>query len=653
MNTVWTRVALVGLIIVAAMSSAMAQAPVLARKNLFRDFRGQNDVNLTSGDRLQLGANVQGGSLNTSIQGIFEAADPSKSFVTSTLPCAPLTDNANFCAIAPPFSPARMQGVWKAKFTNASGSTTITMPDPSVIPLDIVPFPVNVNIVTDNSGNPTISWTIPDGANINYVRVTVFDKSQLRVNGTAQQIEYANIDPSVTSYTPTSALAVGGNYALNIQLVRTRDGGPVVDNTGNSNFLSRSSAFYSFTKPDTASAPPAQLPQVSANEVFSFNVTDVSPDEECAIDPPVAVGYDYATGPNDPNFKSVKLPVIGSSSYTVSYTSQNTTLPTVVAVAPNQQFFFPEGGVSKFSVRGIETIAALSPSNGGAFVTGLTFSARGSFTGTMTPFTIGNNVFASVLPSSRSVSVGQTATAFATIINNGDADVSGCSIAPAGTIAASFSYQTYDKVAGALTGSPNTPVTIPAKGHQDFVIGLTPTDPIAPTDVAFAFVCSSTAESVPTILGVNSLQFSAEANPVPDIVALAATASGDGYVNVDPSTTTGAFAVAAVNVGNTADITVSADTGGSTLPLTLSLCETNPDGSCKATPSAAVTTSIASLTTPTFSIFAIQSAPITPDPATKRIFVRFKDANGVVRGSTSVAVQTHAAPDSVQIVRAD
>ncbi len=52
------------------------------------------------------------------------------------------------------------------------------------------------------------------------------------------------------------------------------------------------------------------------------------------------------------------------------------------------QFFFPEGGVGAFTVTGIETSAMLDPANATAFITGLTFSAAGSFTGTMTPLTV-------------------------------------------------------------------------------------------------------------------------------------------------------------------------------------------------------------------------------------------------------------------------
>ena len=59
-------------------------------------------------------------------------------------------------------------------------------------------------------------------------------------------------------------------------------------------------------------------------------------------------------------------------------------------------------------------------------------------------------------------------------------------------------------------------------------------------------------------------------------MALAATTSGDGIVNIPGPTATGVFAVATVNLGAAAEITVSADTGGASLPVAVSICETNP-----------------------------------------------------------------------------
>jgi hypothetical protein len=53
-----------------------------------------------------------------------------------------------------------------------------------------------------------------------------------------------------------------------------------------------------------------------------------------------------------------------------------------------------------------------------------------------------------------------------------------------------------------------------------------------------------------------------------------------------------------------------------------------------------VTTTIAAGATPTFSVFLDAVGAVPFDPANSRVFVRFKDAGGVTRGSTSVAVRT-------------
>jgi hypothetical protein len=242
-----------------------------------------------------------------------------------------------------------------------------------------------------------------------------------------------------------------------------------------------------------------------------------------------------------------------------------------------------------------------------------------------------------VLPSSRSVQGGNTATAFATIINAGSTTAIGCGISVLTSIAASFSYQATNP-ANQLVGNPNTPVNIGAGAVQNFIISLTPTAAIVPTDVQFSFDCSNT-NPAPINVGLNTLLFSASAAPVPDIVALAA-ASG-GIANIPGTNGTGAFAVATVNVGATGSITASADTGGATLPLNISLCQTDPiTGVCISVIGPNVTTQINANATPTFGIFVQGSGNVLFDPATNRIFVRFKDAGGVTRGSTSVAVRT-------------
>jgi hypothetical protein len=247
---------------------------------------------------------------------------------------------------------------------------------------------------------------------------------------------------------------------------------------------------------------------------------------------------------------------------------------------------------------------------------------------------------AAILPSSRSVQVGAIATVFATVINDGATTASGVSVAPATSIPGSFTYQTTDPATNQPTGTPNSSVDIAPGAAQTFVLSFAPSAPISATDVSFNFAGSNTVPVTP-IAGVNTLLLSASPAPVPDIVALAATPSGDLITNIPGPTGTGAFSVASVNVGATASITATADTGGAALPLSVFLCQTNPmTAQCLAPPASSVTTTIDAGGTPTFSVFVVGSGSVPFNPATNRIFVRFKDAGQTTRGSTSTAVRT-------------
>ena len=154
---------------------------------------------------------------------------------------------------------------------------------------------------------------------------------------------------------------------------------------------------------------------------------------------------------------------------------------------------------------------------------------------------IGTETRAAVLPSSRSVQIGTPATAFATIVNPGPRSAVGCRITPASSIAANFVFQTTNPATNQVTGTPNTPVDIPPGAGQTFVIALTPTEPVAPTDVQLRFDCSN-SDLAPMQSGLNTLFFSASATPVPDIVALAATLDHDGVVKIPGAPGTGVFA---------------------------------------------------------------------------------------------------------------
>ena len=105
---------------------------------------------------------------------------------------------------------------------------------------------------------------------------------------------------------------------------------------------------------------------------------------------------------------------------------------------------------------------------------------------------------------------------------------------------------------------------------------------------------------------------SASDSPAPDVVALGAMLNNDGIVNLTGPAGAGAFSVATVNLGASANIKVSALTGSGNPPVTVNLCETNPaTGVCISDIAASVTTSIANGATPTFGVFVqAQGVPI-------------------------------------------
>jgi hypothetical protein len=250
-------------------------------------------------------------------------------------------------------------------------------------------------------------------------------------------------------------------------------------------------------------------------------------------------------------------------------------------------------------------------------------------------------LLSAVLPESRSAQPDGTVTAFATILNTGATTATSCSIAPASGPPATFVYQTTSPTTNALTGSPNTPVNITAEASQSFVIAFTPSAAIAPTNEAFIFTCTN-MPAAPIVFGLNTLLLSASTTPTPDIIALGATLQNDGIVHVtNGSPPTGVFAVAIDNLGSSDTITVATNTGTATLPVTVTVCQTNPTtGGCLQTPSATVSTPVNSGATPTFGIFVSASGTVPFDPANNRIYVTFTDSTNTIRGETSVAVET-------------
>lgn len=131
-------------------------------------------------------------------------------------------------------------------------------------------------------------------------------------------------------------------------------------------------------------ATPAAMPTgTTSGGAYAFSVS-VVPSVPIFIDPPVAVGYDYAIGKGNPKIATVRLPIgIGNNMYRV----KSRGLKATVAGGELLDFRangFPDG-VSDFTVSCIEVEATLDPANPQAFPTELTFMSAGMFTGTMKP----------------------------------------------------------------------------------------------------------------------------------------------------------------------------------------------------------------------------------------------------------------------------
>jgi hypothetical protein len=362
--------------------------------NMFRDTRGLNDVGLPQGDVFQYGASIQGGSLGSTLGAVY----PPTGFTDPQVPCGPLTVDPNFCANATGFNAGRIASPWTFQFLNGPDALNVTGPaltTNSNAILDPVPFLVSVTISQGATPTtPIVSWAIPNTFSPDAYRLTIFDRSAPPLpNGTRDVIHADAIDPTATSYTIPATLSGGGslvlnnNYSIGFQVIETRNHVPFTNN--NAEILRRSNSFFAFTPSDASGPPNVHLPQVGPDTdpndnrgpVYVFTIESVGPNSVTFIDPVVAVGYEYAIGLGDPNFASVLLPDVGDGVYDVVFNNLHHT------VLADQQFFFPQGGVSAFTVLGIELSAELDPNDVNAFVTGLTFVSAGSFTGTMTPLT--------------------------------------------------------------------------------------------------------------------------------------------------------------------------------------------------------------------------------------------------------------------------
>jgi len=282
---------------------------------------------------------------------------------------------------------------WNLTFKNGSDTASILTPALGST-TQALPYATNVS-VSGQGLNPTFSWSVPGGTNVDYIRLNIFDLSAPRLpSGEANNIHFADLASNATSYTIPDLLSSnmqlqsGHQYSFSISLIQTRDG--EATNTSVPNMLSRSRSFFEFTPLDEQAPPSVYLPIVTPGQtpVYTFHA-DVVAGQTIYIDPTIAVGYDYSTGNGDPNFKSVTLPTgIGDDIYALYiFDPQLQEYVFKGYIHGGDTYTFDGDGVGKFRILGIEPSAALNPNDVTAFVTGLSFIKDGTFTGTMTPIT--------------------------------------------------------------------------------------------------------------------------------------------------------------------------------------------------------------------------------------------------------------------------
>lgn len=252
-------------------------------------------------------------------------------------------------------------------------------------------------------------------------------------------------------------------------------------------------------------------------------------------------------------------------------------------------------------------------------------------------------VRSAILPYSRTVPAGQTATAFVTIANPAASGgtATGCGLILHGANENAFSFQTTDPATNAVTGSANTPADIPAGGTQSFVISVNLAPSTFPSDLRIDARCTN-RRTAPVITGVNTFRYLATSQSLPDMVALAATPSANGILELPSATGAAAFSVASINLATAAEITVTPELGTGTPAVgALEICRTDPgSGSCQTPRAASVTLTAGANESLTFGVFVRAAGVIANDPAANRVFVNFRNAGNLPVGGTSVAVRT-------------
>lgn len=406
-----------------------------------------NDADFATGAILYEQATVSGGT--TSLYGFMRQGTTNASLFTLPEATNPNAIAASIPYTSPSTltGPWTLHVSTSTTFTS---SNTTLINTPAVGSVGIMPF-VNSMTITAGSTplNPTISWVLPSTAGTDSFGTPLPTISQVVVNVSdiSNPIQRTNINPfstmavvpfgssfsqadriysalpfspSTTSFTiptindnPNQAnfgspvLQYGHTYSIGISLQNVRPGSTPVAGCPLCTVDSRSNSFFDYTPIDpTSLGLPAgtviHLPSTTPvpttsgeffnGPVYSFHVGSVGPTQTTYIDPVAAYGFVYTIGAGDPFFASVTAVThVGNGIYQLLVWNGSQYVLADSSLEAGEFFDFLAHGfsnVAKFEIIGIDPAAGLDPTNITAFVTGLTFTGDGAFTGTMQPLVL-------------------------------------------------------------------------------------------------------------------------------------------------------------------------------------------------------------------------------------------------------------------------
>ena len=284
--------------------------------------------------------------------------------------------------------PVGQTGSWTLNASNAGTSNTTASATTPALVVSTTPLANTAVAISGSTLNPTISWKIPTGTTVpagSVLKDSVYLFAQAS-QGSGALYASGELTPGTTQVTiPSALLSPGQVYTVSIQ------SDILNQTTGAIEARTRQFTGYVAASATPIAAPtylPAVTPTASSTGGPSYQFNNpVSQGIPVLLDPLVATGFIYQTGATDPNFASVLLPNIGNSSPYQVYTWNGAAFVFDTNLAANTLLNLGPGGVSEFEVLGIDPSLALNPNNATDFVTQLTFTGDGNFTGTMTPIT--------------------------------------------------------------------------------------------------------------------------------------------------------------------------------------------------------------------------------------------------------------------------